>query len=152
MSISRQNLSVVIVTLKSEKVIDRCINSINQSIPIVVVENSENQKFKQYLESKYKNLKCILSGDNLGMGAGNNLGIKSTNTEYVLILNPDVILEPNTLEEIFLASKKIPDFSILSPINLDLNFPNYKEEKKFKNNNSPFQVDYIDGFSMLINK
>ena len=60
MSISRQNLTIVIVTLKSEKVIYKCIDSINQDIPIIVVENSNNQKFKQDLESKYKNLKCIL--------------------------------------------------------------------------------------------
>ena len=152
MSISRQNLSIVIVTLKSEKVIYKCINSINQDIPIIVVENSNNQKFKHDLESKYKNLKCILSGSNLGMGAGNNIGIKATTTDYVFILNPDATLEPNTLNELFLASKKITEFTILSPINVDLNFPNYKTKKIQKNENNPFQVDYIDGFSMLLNK
>ena len=152
MSISRQNLTIVIVTLKSEKVIYECINSINQDIPIIVVENSNNQKFKHDLESKYKNLKCILSGSNLGMGAGNNIGIKATTTDYVFILNPDVTLEPNTLNELFLASKKITEFTILSPINVDLNFPNYKIKKIIEEENSPFQVDYIDGFSMLLNK
>jgi len=152
MSISRQNLSVVIVTLKSEKVINRCIDSIGQNIPIIVVENSNNQKFKHDLESRYKNLKCVLSGSNLGMGSGNNIGIKEAATDYVFILNPDASLTPNTLEEIFLASKKIPEFTILSPINVDLNFPNYKAKKNPKNENDPFQVDYVDGFSMLLNK
>ncbi len=152
MSISGQNLSVVIVTLKSEKVINKCINSIGQNVPIIVVENSNNQKFKHDLEFKYKNLKCILSGSNLGMGAGNNLGIKAATTDYVYVLNPDVTLESNTLDELFLASEKIPEFSILSPINVDLNFPNYKTKKILKKKNSPFQVDYVDGFSMLLNK
>jgi len=150
MSISRQNLSVIIVTLKSENVIHECIKSINQDVPIIVVENSNNQKFKEELESQYKNLKCILSKSNVGMGAGNNIGIKSAKTDYVYILNPDATLEENTLNEIFLASKKIPEFSILSPINSDLNFPNYK--KISENQHNPFQVEYIDGFSMLINK
>ena len=49
MSISRQNLSVVIVTLKSENVIHECLKSINQNIPIIVVENSNNQRFKEDL-------------------------------------------------------------------------------------------------------
>ena len=110
MSISRQNLSAVIVTLKSENVIHECIKSINQNIPIIVVENSNNQRFKEDLESQYKNLKCILSKSNIGMGAGNNIGIKSTKTDYVYILNPDATLEPNTLDEIFLASKKYQNF------------------------------------------
>ena len=86
MSISGQNLSVVIVTLKSEKIIHQCINSINQNIPIIVVEHSDNKNFKEELERKYKNLKCILSKSNLGMGAGNNIGIKAADTKYVLIL------------------------------------------------------------------
>ena len=152
MSISRQNLSIVIVTLKSEKVIYKCIDSINQDIPIIVVENSNNQKFKQDLESKYKNLKCILSGSNLGMGAGNNIGIKAANTDYIFILNPDVTLEKDTLDRIFEASKKVSEFSILSPINSDKKFPNFINKKDIKNQTDPFEVDYIDGFSMLLNK
>ena len=64
MSISGQNLSVEIVTLKSEKVINMCFDSIGQDVPIIVVENSSNQKFKHDLESRYQNLKCILSGSN----------------------------------------------------------------------------------------
>ena len=129
MSISGQNLSVVIVTLKSEKVINKCIDSIGQNVPIIAVENSNNQKFKDDLESKYQNLKCILSQSNLGMGAGNNIGIKAATTDYVFILNPDATLAPNTLDEIFLVSKKLQEFTILSPINVDLNFPNYKTKK-----------------------
>ena len=155
MSISRQNLSIVIVTLRSENIIDRCLTSINQDIPIIIVENSNNVKFKEYLESKYKNLKCILSGSNLGMGAGNNIGIKTATTDYVYILNPDTVLETNSLNEIFLASKKISNFSILSPINSNINYPNYKinkNQKKPHEKDVPFKVDYIDGFSMLLNK
>ena len=152
MSISGQNLSVVIVTLKSEKVIDKCINSIDQNVPIIIVENSNNQKFKHDLESRYQNLKCILSGSNLGMGAGNNVGIKAATTDYVLILNPDATLEPNSLDKLFLASKKLSEFTILSPINVDLNFPNYKTNETSEDKDTPFQVDYVDGFSMLLNK
>ena len=155
MSISRQNLTIVIVTFKSEKVIHQCLQSINQNIPTIIVENSNNVKFKEELEKKYENLKCILSKSNIGMGSANNIGIKSAETDYVLILNPDVLLETNTLNEIFSASKKILEFSILSPISTDIDFPNYgmfNENKKFGNRNTPFEVDYVDGFAMLLNK
>ena len=56
MSISRQNLSIVIVTLKSEKFIHEHIKSIDQNIPIIIVENSNNHKLREDLESQYKNL------------------------------------------------------------------------------------------------
>ena len=153
MSISRQNLSIVIVTIKSENVIHECIRSINQDVPIIVVEQSNNKNFKAELESKYKNLTCILSKSNLGMGSGNNIGIRAAKTEYILILNPDVVLEKNTIEEIFLASNNLKDYSILAPI--EKNFPNYGifNKKKINNNSSqlPFEVDFVDGFAMLLN-
>ena len=152
MSISGQNLTIIIVTLKSENIIHQCIKSIDQNVPIIVVENSNNKKFKHDLESRYQNLKCILSGSNLGMGAGNNVGIKAATTDYVLILNPDATLEPNSLDKLFLASKKLSEFTILSPINVDLNFPNYKTNETSEDKDTPFQVDYVDGFSMLLNK
>ena len=155
MSISGQNLSIVIVTLRSEKVIDRCISSINKNLPIIVVENSDNLKFKNYLENNYKNVQCILSKENLGTGAGYNIGIKFSKTDYVYVINPDITLEVNALDEIFLASKKLDDFSILSPISSDVNFPNYgmiEKEKNYEEKNLPFKVKYVDGFSMLLNK
>ena len=155
MSISGQNLSIVIVTLRSEKVIDRCISSINKNLPIIVVENSDNLKFKNYLENNYKNVQCILSKENLGTGAGYNIGIKFSKTDYVYVINPDITLEANALDEIFLASKKLDDFSILSPISSDVNFPNYgmiEKKKNYEEKNLPFKVKYVDGFSMLLNK
>ena len=118
MSISRHNLSVVIVTLKSEKVIDKCINSIGQDIPIIVIENSNNQQFKNYLESTFKNVECILSGSNLGMGRGNNIGINHSKTDFVYILNPDVILEKNT--NISFLGMQLRDMSIEELEEIDL--------------------------------
>ena len=47
MSISRQNLTVIIVTLKSEHIIDQCIQSIDSEIDIIVIENSDNEKFQK---------------------------------------------------------------------------------------------------------
>ena len=46
MSISRQNLTVVIVTLKSQHIIDKCIQSIDRNISIIIVENSDDEVFK----------------------------------------------------------------------------------------------------------
>ena len=154
MSISRQNLSVVIVSFISEEVIHNCIKSIPKDIKIIVVDNSGNEKFKSSIEQKYNNIKCILSSENLGMGAGNNLGLKYSSTDYVLILNPDVILENNTIDELINASNKIESFGIIAPIvNSDQNV-NYKLFDKNKINqdfSNPFKVKSVDGFAMLIN-
>ena len=154
MSISRQNLSIVIVTFKSEGVIHECIKSIDKDIKITVVENSNNYQFKDELEKSYKNVSCVLSSENLGMGSGNNIGIKKAVTDFVLILNPDVILETSTISELIKASQKISSFAILAPISSDIDYPNYKldNNKDSIDYNLPFNVKSIDGFAMLFNK
>ena len=130
MSISRQNLTVIIVSFMSENVIHDCIESIPKDIKIVIVDNSNNKSFKTEIEKKYNNVRCILSENNIGMGAGNNYGLSEIDTDYGFILNPDVVLRNDTIDEIILASKKINSFSIISPIMEEENYPNYKMGKE----------------------
>ena len=54
MSISRQNLTVVIVSFMSENVIHDCIQSIPKDIKIIVVDNSNNYLFKKKIEKTKK--------------------------------------------------------------------------------------------------
>jgi len=155
MSISRQNLTIVIVTFKSEKVIHQCIQSIDSEIKIMVIENSNNIQFKEELENKYMNVSCLLTSKNLGMGAGNNIGIKKAKTDFVLILNPDVILETSTINELINAAQKNSNFAIIAPTSSDVNYPNYKlldSQKSIAEFKFPLKVKSVDGFAMLFNK
>ena len=129
MSITRQNLSVIIVSYKSDYVIENCINSIHSEIEIIVVDNSNNDQLKEKIETKYKNVKYILSKKNLGMGAGNNLGIKNVNKDFVLILNPDVTLEKSSIDEMITASQEIENFGIIAPLSDKSEYPNYTLKK-----------------------
>jgi|TARA_B110000467_G_C18261285_1_gene446460 GT2 family glycosyltransferase len=154
MLISRQNLSVIIVSFKSDHIIHRCISSINKEIEIIVIDNSNNTEFKKNIEEQYENVKCILSSKNIGMGAGNNVGIKNTDKDFALVLNPDVILEKNAIDEIINASKSLDSFGVIAPISDKPQYPNYKFDKnenhKFDQVN-PFKVKTVDGYSMLLN-
>lgn len=150
-------ITIIIVTFKSEKLIDNCINSIDNSYNIIVVENSSNNSFKSYLETKYQNVKCILTGKNLGFGAANNIGILSTNSDYVLVLNPDAKLLPDTLS-ILKNYIQTTDFAIMAPHILNENNNNYENFERSKKtaelsmNNDLIPVESIRGFAMLINK
>tara|TARA_Y100000590_G_scaffold406860_1_gene496553 strand:- start:492 stop:1343 length:852 start_codon:yes stop_codon:yes gene_type:complete len=152
MDLDLKNITFVIVTFKSEKIIYECINSLPKESHKIVIENSKNIKLGQELETKYDNIEVIIN-ENIGMGASNNIGIKKSKTKYAFIINPDVKFNHDTLQKIFEASKSINDFAILSPTNDDPNYPNYKESNDYKNlNENIISVDYVDGFSMLINK
>ena len=154
MTISRQNISIIIVTYKSEEVIDECLKSIPSDINILIIDNSGDHKFKENIEKKYNNVSCIVSLENLGMGAGNNLGLRQVKTDYALILNPDVVLENETIDELVSAIENLNEFSIIAPICKDENYPNYEEFIKDDvdySNLEPFKVKSIDGFAMLFN-
>ena len=150
------NITIVIVTFKSEKVIEKCLNSIDKKNKIIIIENSNNIDFKKYIEDKFPNIECHLTGSNLGMGPANNIGIKLVQTKYVLILNPDVELMQDTIINLKSEILKIKDFAIASPIEItDLKKRNYgffQEKNTLKIEDQPFKVDYVDGFAMLINK
>ena len=158
------NLTIVIVTYRTdENILTDCLNSIDPQINILIVENSKNNKFKEKLENKYANLNVVLSGRNLGYGAGNNFGLTRVKTKFALILNPDVTLEQNFIKEL--------DKYLDQQINFHIMGVNYRNDTQWKssgffsefdkkiklkheeksNHDSLEVVDWIVGYTMLIN-
>lgn len=140
-----QDLTVIINTFNSDEKIFSCLKSINPNISIIIIENSNNLDFKNSLEKKYQNVKCELTGTNLGYANGNNLGLSKVKTKYSLILNPDTILEKNSINNFFKTVSRLPDFAIISPAIQE------EKDKKIKKNNKITEVDNVKGFAMFIN-
>jgi GT2 family glycosyltransferase len=139
-----KDLSIVIVTFKSEDIISKCLKSIPSDIKVIIVENSKNEKFKKDLENKYKNVDCILTGNNRGYAAANNIGLNIVKTKYALVLNPDCILGHEAINNFFITANKVQDFHLIGPaqdqmINVD-----------FKNNDL-IQVENLKGFAIFFN-
>ena len=153
MSINYNNLTFIIVTFKSENIIFDCLDSLPKNIPVIIVENSENIKFKENIEKKYENVKVLIEKNN-GMGTSNNLGIKLSKTDYVFIINPDTKLKEDTIDKLIEASKSLNDFAIISPKSIDKNYPNYVEDENNIEieNKKVISVKSIDGYSMILNK
>jgi len=144
-----KDLTVIITTFKSEDKIDNCLNSIDPNIRIIIVENSNNQKFKNYIENKFQNTECILANANLGYGKANNLGLKKVKTKYSLILNPDTVLENDSLRNFFISVKENLNFAILGPlqINKELTLENINKYNNF----SLIETDSIHGHAIFLN-
>ena len=78
---TNKDITIIITTFRSEDKIDMCLNSIDREIKVIVVENSNNEAFKNYLQNKYQNVECELTNDNLGYGKANNVGLKKVKTK-----------------------------------------------------------------------
>ncbi len=151
MKLNLDDITFIIVTYKSENIIQNCLNSLPKNSKKIIIENSNNINLEKDLKSKYDNIEVIISG-NIGMGAGNNLGLKACKTNYAFVLNPDTKLHANTLSKFIEALDKVSEFTLASPLNDNKNFPNYKKAISSGNSNSNILlVESIDGFSMLFN-
>jgi len=149
MSEFEKNITFIIVSFRSDNVIQKCIESISPDCKVIVVENSQDTSIKKYLEKKFSNVRVLITGENLGYGRGNNLGISKVKTKYAFILNPDAYLEKNTLKELNNTKCILhEEFSILSPTICD----NKKYYKSFNGKEKNFiEVDFVKGFAMLLN-
>ena len=150
MNLNLNEITFVIVTYKSESIIQYCLNTLPSESKKIIVENSNNINLEKELKLKYDNIEVIPS-ENVGMGAGNNIGLKSCKTQYAYILNPDTRLNQNTIKNLINGLNEISDFTIASPLNDNPNFPNYKKKNLDQKNSNILSVERIDGFSMLIN-
>ena len=141
-----QDITVIITSFHSGEKIFNCIESINKDVKIIVVENSNDQELKEKIQSKYKNVDCILSKENLGYGAGNNLGLSKVLTNYALIVNPDVTLENDTIDNFFLTINNVKNFGIIAPISKDEIYTNFSID----NDKNLKEVESVKGFAMFL--
>lgn len=97
------HISIIIVTYDSNSIIEDCIQSIidhndlnKQEIEIIVVDNSSLSTYKELkkiVNARFSDYVKILHNDeNLGYGAGNNVGIRNSTGNILCVMNPDVRL------------------------------------------------------------
>ena len=112
---SIKDITIVITSFRSDKIIRNCLNSIDRQYQVILVENSNNLELKKSVEREFSNVECILTGENFGYGKANNIGLKKVKTKYALILNPDTTLEASTLKNFFETTKQVPEFAVMAP-------------------------------------
>jgi len=138
-----KDFTFIIVTYKSEKLIFSCLKELPKKSHKIVIENSSNFKLKHKLEKSFNNTKCYIMRENLGYGRANNYGIKKAKTQYVFIINPDVILK----FKIFLKIIKILKNEKFSLAGLLEKGDNFNFENKLV-----LERNFIKGFAIIINK
>lgn len=97
------DLTIVIVNYNVRHFLSRCLDSIVKSelgqyrITTVVVDNDSIDGSVEYLKQNYSWIKLIENRENQGFSKANNLALRQLDSQYVLLLNPDTILSPDTL-------------------------------------------------------
>jgi len=152
-------ITIVIVTYKSDKIIKKTINSIDKNFNIIISENSNRFFFKKNIEKEFLNCKVRLTGANLGVSGAVNIALKEVKTKYALFLTPDTFLKKNTINKIYDLAQHYKNAAIISPKNISSN-PKYlygffhkinnKKNEKFVNKDI-LKVDWVSGGALMLN-
>ncbi len=100
MSTMLDNTSIIIVTHNHKKYLEKCLDSIPLNLEVIIVDNVSTDGTLEIITENYPEIKLIKSKENLGYGKAVNLGVKNTNKEYLIILNPDTWFKPKFVEEL----------------------------------------------------
>lgn len=117
------DVSIITVAYKSQDQIEKWVESIVATVDVfsfemIISDNSPNHETEEVvreLQKKYKNLQYVFNDANLGFSKGNNVGIKKSSGEYVLFLNPDVIVEKGCIDGMIAYLKVHPDTGTATP-------------------------------------
>ncbi|WP_270546432.1 glycosyltransferase family 2 protein [Butyricimonas paravirosa] len=178
------DVSIIIVSYNTREFLRECLYSLFEktkslSFEVIVVDNESSDGSVQMIQELFPQVTILNSGENVGFGRANNIGIKEAQGRNVFLLNPDTILLNNAIKILsdFLDSHdevavcggnlynvdKEPTHSFLRYLpsvfgELD-QLTGYKLSKwcygksfEFNHNNRPLHVGYITGADMMIKK
>ena len=103
-------VSVIVLNYNAGDLLLNCVDSVFKStypnFEVIIVDNLSTDNSHVRCKEKFKKIQLIENEKNLGYCEGNNVGIKSAKGEFILILNPDTIVDPDWLNELFRAYQK----------------------------------------------
>ncbi|MBI4547946.1 MAG: glycosyltransferase [Ignavibacteriae bacterium] len=95
-------LSVIIVNYNVRVFLESALISVQKAMrgisgEIIVVDNASDDGSVEMMRSKFPDVKLIANERNIGFAAANNVGIKKSRGEYLLCINPDTLVQEDTL-------------------------------------------------------
>ena len=97
-----KKISIVIVSYNVCQLLDECLQSVKRALQdidgeVYVVDNRSVDNTIEMLHEKHPDVHLISNQQNVGFACANNQAIRCSDSEYVLLLNPDTVVYENTL-------------------------------------------------------
>ena len=100
-------ISIVVLNYNAGDLLINCVESLKKSsyhnFEILIVDNISSDNSQTKCKEKFPDIKLIQNEKNLGYCGGNNVGINHAKGDYIVILNPDTIVDSNWLKELIFA-------------------------------------------------
>ena len=134
-------LDIVLVSYNTAEYTKRAIESVyaethDTDCKIIMVDNDSKDNSVDIIQNSFPNIEIIQTGKNLGFAAGVNIGVKASDSDYVLLLNPDTVILDGAIDKLMAFAKKTPQAGIWGGITLNndlsLNPNNARARLSFK--------------------
>ena len=110
-----QKLSILIILYEENfEMINKCLEKL-KDLKIIIIDNANDKSLKDKVIKKFKIDKYFLNKKNIGFSKAANQGIKVCETEYLLILGADCLVNYSDIEQLMLAKEKYKDCFLTSP-------------------------------------
>lgn len=114
------SLAVVIVSYNVRADLERCLQSLAGACDpypatTTVVDNGSSDGTVAMLRDQWPGVQLIEAGANVGFARGNNLGIRATSGDLVLLLNPDTVVPPEQIAALVRGLVAEPDAAAAGP-------------------------------------
>ncbi len=100
-------VSIIILNFNAGDLLLDCLNSIEKSnyrnFEIILIDNASKDNSHINCKEKFPTIKLIENSKNLGFCEGNNVGLRIAKGQFLVVLNPDTIVDPKWLEELLKA-------------------------------------------------
>ncbi|WP_297095211.1 glycosyltransferase [uncultured Draconibacterium sp.] len=108
------DISIVIVNYNVKHFLEQCLHSVEKALQnvqgeVFVVDNNSVDGSAQLINEKFPNVTFIQNTENVGFSRANNQAIQQSNGKYVLLLNPDTVVEEDTFEKVISFMESHPD-------------------------------------------
>lgn len=113
-------LAIVIVTYNCRNEVHACLRSLAEHPPsvtsqIVVVDNASGDGTVSHIRDHWTGVLVEEPGANLGFARANNIGIRRTTSDLVLLLNPDTLVKARAIDGLITALEREPDAAVAGP-------------------------------------
>ena len=98
-------LSIVIVNYNVRTYLEQCLQSVAKALEgiegeVFVVDNHSDDDSVETVKTQYPWVRLIENSENIGFARANNIAIRQSKGDYVLLLNPDTVVGEQTLREV----------------------------------------------------
>jgi len=113
------SVSIIIVSFNARAHLERCLQSLQDSPPsrlreIIVVDNASSDGSADAARRRPE-VRVIETGANVGFAAGNNVGIRASSGEYLLLLNSDTVVPQGAVDALAAALDRDPSVAVVGP-------------------------------------